>query len=144
MHLCISKADSQNTRMERRRALQEPRGVSSTDRCPSPTAARSRLTPSSGWCGIQAVPPAAPLALPALPKNTQLSHKGLWLWVCVTQHTSVRPPEKITARARGVSGVIRECRNAAAFIRQASKEKVFHLSLENVRTGRSSTQCHPV
>lgn len=143
IHLCISKADSQHTEMDRRRALYESRPVSSMGRCPSPMPARSRFIHPPGNAGFKlsqfrgcTTDPASP------PENAQLSHRRLWLCMCVTQHRSLSPPRKTMTRAHGVSSVIREHRNTRPFMHKATKEKGFQPSLENSRTGRAGAQGH--
>lgn len=53
---------------------------------PSPTPARSRFIPHPGDTGFRLSQSKHCTASPASPpENTELSHKGLWMSVCVTQ-----------------------------------------------------------
>lgn len=131
--------------MDRRRALYESRPVSSLGRCPSPTPARSRFIPTPGNAGFKLSQFRGCTTDPAsAPANAQLSHKGLRLCMCVTQHTSLSPPRKTMTRAHGISSVIREHRNTRPFMHKPTKEKGFQPSLENSRTGRAGAQSHLV
>lgn len=93
-----------------RRAPGEPRWVSSTDAAPHPPGKVTVDSPP-GRRWVQAVPRAAPLPCQPSRKHTAESQGTLAVRVCDSAHVA-RPPGKTMARARGVRGVIYECRNA--------------------------------
>lgn len=111
---------------------------------PSPTLPRSWLISQPGIPGFRLSQSQGCTSPAILPENAQLGHKGLWLSVCVTQHTSIRPPGK----NKGKTPQGRQChlwmKKCLSLHTPGHQKKGFHPSLENVRTGRASALYHLV